>query len=230
MPYRLLDSTLSVLDCALFPQNTCSAPIGSAYNRLDMFLHRTTVLLLGSCSLFFGTAYSPSTDQTSLLGHPAEHHVGPPELYPDPDLTPGEADTADIDDLTDRWECPTSIHKVDCTYSQAHRSVSMRTHTKVYEEYQVPESKRNAKSGEVDHFDPLCNGGSNDIKNLWYQPANNMWKGKNFGYHGKDSLESWVCVQVKAGKLDPKEAFTRMTSDWVKFYMDVNPKQVSFPD
>lgn len=100
----------------------------------------------------------------------------------------------------------------------------------VYEEYQVPESKRSAKSGEVDHFDPLCNGGSHDIKNLWYQPAKNMWNGKNFGYHEKDSLESWVCAQVKAGKLDPEEAFTRMTSDWVKFYMDINPKQVKFGD
>ena len=76
----------------------------------------------------------------------------------------------------------------------------------------------------------LCNGGSNDIKNLWYQPAKNMWNGKNFGYHEKDSLESWVCAQVKAGKLDPEEAFTRMTSDWVKFYMDINPKQVKFGD
>jgi hypothetical protein len=196
-----------------------------------MFLHRTTALLLGGCSLFFGTAYSPSTvDQDSLVGNPAAHHVGPPQLYPDPDLTPGKADTADIADLTDRWECPTSIQKVDCTYSQAHRSVSKRTHTKVYEEYQVPESKRNAKNGEVDHFDPLCNGGSNDIKNLWYQPAKNMWNGKNFGYHEKDSLESWVCAQVKADKLDPEEAFTRMTSDWVKFYVDVNPKHVKFAD
>src|ERR1039458_4298753 len=96
-----------------------------------MFLHRTAALLLGGCSLFFGTADSPSTvEQNSLVGHPAAQHVGPPQLYPDPDLTPGKADTVDIEDLTDRWECPASIHKVDCTYSQSHRSVSRRVHTR----------------------------------------------------------------------------------------------------
>ena len=190
-----------------------------------MSLYRTAALLLGGCSLFFGTPHSQSiVDSDTLVGHPAAHHVGPPQLYPNPSLTPGQAETVGLDDLTDRWECPASMHKVDCTYSQAHRSVSKKTHTKVYEEYQIPESKRNAKNGEVDHFDPLCNGGSNDIENLWYQPAKNMWNGKNFGYHEKDALESWVCTQVKAGKLDPQEAFTKITSDWVKFYVDVNPK------
>ena len=196
-----------------------------------MSLCRTAAFFLGGCSLFFGTVHSPSTaDSVTLIGQPAAHHVGPAQLYPNPDLTPGQAETVDLDDLTDRWECPASIHKVDCTYSQAHRSVSNKTHTKVYEEYEVSQSKRNGKNGEVDHFDPLCNGGSNDIKNLWYQPAKNMWNGKDFGYHAKDDLESWVCTQVKAGKLDPKEAFTKITSDWVKFYMDVNPRHVKFAD
>jgi hypothetical protein len=27
-------------------------------------------------------------------------------------------------------------------------------------------------------------------------------------------------VQIKAGKLDPKEAFDRITQDWVTFYLD----------
>jgi hypothetical protein len=72
--------------------------------------------------------------------------------------------------------------------------------------------------------------GSNDITNLWYQPAKNIWNKKNFGFKAKDDLESWVCRQVKAGQLDPKDAFERITSDWVKFYMEVNPKHVKFSD
>jgi hypothetical protein len=165
--------------------------------------------------------------QEPLVGHPAASHVGPDQLYPQPSMTPGKAETVKVDDLTAEWECPTG-NKVSCTYSQSHRSVSKKTHTDVYDEYMVPEKQRNAKSGEVDHFDPLCNGGSNDIENLLYQPAQNMWKSNNFGYHQKDDLENWVCIQVKAGKLDPKEAFEKLTSDWVKYYMEVNPKHVKF--
>jgi hypothetical protein len=93
-------------------------------------------------------------------------------------------------------------------------------HTKVYEEYKVPKAERNIRHGEVDHFYPLCAGGSNGIHNLWFQRADNQWNGEDFGYHAKDKLESWVCVQIKAGKLDLKEAYQRITADWVKFYLD----------
>lgn len=50
-----------------------------------------------------------------------------------------------------------------------------------------------------------------------------MWNGRNYGFHEKDDLEAWVCAQIKAGKLDSREAFDRMTSDWVKFYDEVKP-------
>lgn len=182
-------------------------------------------LLVASAALVvFGAVAVPALFGQDLLGHPAANRVGPDRLYPDPNITLGKAETVDLDDLTSDWECPTSIHKVDCTYSQAHRSVSKKTHTKVYDNYSVPAARRKIKFGEVDHFDPLCNGGSNDIQNLWYQPATNKWNGKNFGYHEKDDLETWICKQVKAGMLDPREAFEKITGDWVKFYMEVKPK------
>src|SRR5437879_13679373 len=73
--------------------------------------------------------------------------------------------------------CPSG--KSTCTYSQAHRNVPQAEHTHVYDEYNVPQSARNFQDGEVDHFYPLCAGGSNDITNLWYQPATNDWNGKN---------------------------------------------------
>ena len=28
---------------------------------------------------------------------------------------------------------------------------------------------------------------------------------------------------IKANQLDPREAFDRMTTDWIKFYLDVKP-------
>lgn len=65
--------------------------------------------------------------------------------------------------------------------------------------------------------------GSNDITNLWFQPATNVWNGKNYGYHKKDDLEAWVCQQIKANGLDPREAFDKLTADWVKYYEEVTP-------
>jgi len=146
--------------------------------------------------------------------------VGPARLYPDSTLTPGLAETLLATDLTRQYteNCPQN--KPTCTYSQAHRNVPRSLHNKVYDEYNVPQPKRNIDYGEVDHFMPLCAGGSNDLKNLWYQPGTNDWNGEDFGFHAKDKLETYVCSQIKAGKLDPKEAYKRMTEDWVKFYLD----------
>ena len=149
-----------------------------------------------------------------------EEHVGPASLYPNASMTPGLADTLSRDDLTRTYTDNCPAHKATCTYSQDHRNVSAAIHTKVYDEYSVAQSKRNGTSGEVDHFYPLCAGGSNDIKNLWYQPASNDWNGKHFGYHQKDKLEAYICTQIKDGQLDPQEAYDRITKDWVKFYLD----------
>jgi hypothetical protein len=144
--------------------------------------------------------------------------VGPAHLYPNLAITPGDAATLNVDDLTREWtdNCPN--HKPRCTYSQDHRNVPPAVHAAVYDEYSVPIEARNIKSGEVDHFWPLCAGGSNELKNLWYQPAINDWNGENLGYHEKDKLEDEVCKEIKAGQLDPNDAFQKMTTDWVAFY------------
>ena len=55
------------------------------------------------------------------------------------------------------------------------------------------------------------------------QPATNEWNGKNHAFHEKDDLEAWVCAQIKAGKLESREAFDRITTDWVKYYEEVKP-------
>ena len=148
-------------------------------------------------------------------------HIGPDSLYPDPKLTPGKAETLKVDDLTDKWACKDGTHTVTCTYSQAHRDVRAHEHKDVYDEYKVPAPQRNTKYGEVDHFYPLCAGGSNDLQNLWYQPARSILNGTNFGYHQKDKLESFVCRQIKARKIDPAVAYKRITEDWVKYYQEI---------
>jgi hypothetical protein len=182
-----------------------------------------------------GALHAISVAVLLLLGIPAANsqtptRVGPDRLYPDPAMTPGKADTVSLADLQANWECPTSIHKTTCTYSQSHRSVPEKEHNQVDDNYNVPQKQRNKKGGEVDHFDPLCNGGSNDIANLWVQPAKNKWNNKNYGYHEKDALETWVCDEVKKGMLDPAAAYQRLTTDWVKYYMEVKPTKSNSPE
>jgi hypothetical protein len=160
-------------------------------------------------------------------------HVGPSQLYPDPTKTPGCAATLEVDDLTKVWieNCPGG--KDSCTYSQAHRSVSKGERTSIYDKFSVPSAKRNIDNGEIDHFYPLCAGGSNSESNLWYQPIKSEWNGKNFGFKEKDKLEAWICRQIKAHQLDPQDAFDRITKDWVKFYIEEiageDELKVSFP-
>lgn len=152
----------------------------------------------------------------------AQGKVGIASLYPDPKLTVGKADTLKVADLTARYtsDCPKG--KTECTYSQSHRDVPDEVHKQVYDEYDVPADKRNIQDGEVDHLYPMCAGGSNDISNLWYQPAENKWNGKNFGYHEKDNLEKYICKQIVAGDLDPKLALKRITTDWVAWYLELH--------
>jgi uncharacterized protein YraI len=163
-----------------------------------------------------------SSEATDTCGANTESfkHVGPNALYPDPMKTPGCAATLDVDDLTKTWteNCPGG--KDSCTYSEAHRQVSKGERTFIYDEYSVPSTKRNIDNGEIDHFYPLCAGGSNSPSNLWYQPIENEWNGRNFGFKEKDKLEAWICRQIKAHKLDPQEAFDRLARDWVKFYIE----------
>jgi hypothetical protein len=152
----------------------------------------------------------------------ASGKAGPARLYPDPDLTPGKAATLKVANLIARYttNCPSG--KASCTYSESHRNVPDAVHKQVYDEYKVPADERNIQDGEVDHLFPMCAGGSNDIHNLWYEPAKNEWNGKNFGYHEKDNLEKYVCTQIKARKLSPAVAYKRITTDWVAWYLELH--------
>jgi hypothetical protein len=186
----------------------------------------TRVLFL---TLVSAALYAPVIAQslTASAATASAPKVGPRALYPNPSTTRGKAETLNATDLNRAWPCPAKVRKSSCSYSQAHREVSMAEKRRVYALYGV--DPKNHPPGEIDHFYPLCAGGSNDITNLWFQPATNVWNGKNYGYHEKDDLEAWVCQQIKANQLDPREAFDRMTTDWVKYYEEVKPGHQSAP-
>lgn len=80
------------------------------------------------------------------------------------------------------------------------RDVTTVTKKDVFREYGVdfndPSNVRD--NYKIDHLIPLCVGGSNDITNLWPQPAS--------AYMITDPLEPLLCEKMAQGKLEQSEA------------------------
>lgn len=79
------------------------------------------------------------------------------------------------------------------------RNVSSRTKAEVFRLYdQIGYRTRTMKRQDfkIDHYIPLCAGGSNDIKNLWPQHVS--------VYRITDGLEQTVCEKMAAGRLSQK--------------------------
>jgi hypothetical protein len=183
----------------------------------------------------------------SKFGKPAATHVAPANVYPDPELTPGEAATFSAAAIKKRYKCPASLAKkkknATCTYSQAHRNVPNSVKNAVYEAYDklypgfadychamdVPKAQRRKftqgknQRCEVDHFCPVGIGCANTEKNLWIQRADTTYNGQRMGFHEKDDLEAWGIAQVKVGKLKPEEFDRKIWADWVSYYFEVRP-------
>ncbi|MES2224286.1 MAG: HNH endonuclease signature motif containing protein [Patescibacteria group bacterium] len=129
--------------------------------------------------------------------------AGASYLYPDPKLTPGAVFPVDA--------------SVICVsgYTAKVRDVSVATKKQVYAEYGVSYPQPTG-ANEVDHFIPLEIGGSNDIKNLWLEPAN-----PTPGFHQKDVYENYAHKQVCDGEITLTEAQKRMADDWYKYYLEI---------
>ena len=92
------------------------------------------------------------------------------------------------------------------------RDVSTATKKQVYAEYGVSYPQPTG-AYEVDHFIPLEIGGSNDITNLWLEPAT-----PTPGFHQKDQFENFEHGQVCNGTISAAEAQSRMASDWYLYW------------
>ena len=131
---------------------------------------------------------------------PSSTKAGPAYVYPNPALTPGAVLTTDASAI--------------CTpgYASSVRDVSTATKEKVYAEYGVSYPQP-LGAYEVDHFIPLEIGGSNDLTNLWPEPAT-----PTPGFHQKDQFENFEHGQVCKGSISVAEAQRRMTSDWYLYW------------
>lgn len=171
-----------------------------------------SVVLLGNSMLKREDILYPAT----LSGAISAKHVGPDYLYPDSRLTPGRAETDSFADLTKSYNGQ--------TYSQAHRAVSSSEKKTICAEY--PTQCRGKV--EIDHYIPLAIGGSNDTANLWAQPEKNEWNSKDYGFHAKDKLETFLVIKVKKGDIAPKDAQQCIVKDWIACYNKYINDAVSF--
>jgi hypothetical protein len=145
-------------------------------------------------------AKTPSTQTASLAASSTK--AGPAYVYPNSSLTPGAVLTTDASTI-----CVPG-------YAASVRDVSTATKKQVYAEYGVSYPQA-LGAYEVDHFIPLEIGGSNDIKNLWLEPATPAP-----GFHQKDQFENFEHGQVCDREITAAEAQSRMVSDWYFYWQE----------
>jgi hypothetical protein len=100
-------------------------------------------------------------------------------------------------------------------YTKMVRNVPTSLKREVYAEYGV---KHRVKGEyEVDHLISLELGGSNEIANLWPEPAE-----PKPGFHEKDKVENYLHEQVCSGRMDLRTAQTAIARDWLSVYQKMN--------
>jgi hypothetical protein len=100
-----------------------------------------------------------------------------------------------------------------CTpgYSSSVRNVPLSEKDEVYAEYGI--ASHEPGQYEVDHLISLELGGSNDIANLWPEPAE-----PTPGFHEKDKVENYLHDQVCAGRMSLQQAQYQIATNWLAVY------------
>ncbi len=96
-------------------------------------------------------------------------------------------------------------------YSSSVRNVPDSVKNEVFAEYGI--ASHTAGEYEVDHLVSLELGGSNDIANLWPEPAE-----PRPGFHEKDKVENYLHKQVCDGVLSLADAQNVIANDWLSVY------------
>jgi hypothetical protein len=108
---------------------------------------------------------------------------------------------------------PDATKEKVCTpgYSSQVRDVSESLKEDVYAEYGI--MSHQTGQYEVDHQISLELGGSNDIANLWPEPAE-----PTPGFHEKDKVENYLHAQVCSGAMSLQEAQNMIAHNWLDVY------------
>ncbi len=108
---------------------------------------------------------------------------------------------------------PSATKDVICVpgYSSSVRNVPESEKNDVYAEYGV--TSHTTGEYEVDHLISLELGGSNDISNLWPEPAD-----PKPGFHEKDKVENYLHKQVCSGAMSLAAAQRAIVDNWIAVY------------
>ncbi len=96
-------------------------------------------------------------------------------------------------------------------YARSVRNVPVEIKHKVYKQYGITHHYKGEY--EVDHLISLELGGSNDIANLWPEPAE-----PRPGFHEKDKVENYLHNQVCSGRIPLAEAQKKIANDWLEVF------------
>lgn len=96
-------------------------------------------------------------------------------------------------------------------YARSVRNVPLDEKHQVYDEYNI--ATHRPGQYEVDHLISLELGGSNDIANLWPEPAE-----PTPGFHEKDRFENFLHNQICTGKITVQEAQREIVINWLKYW------------
>lgn len=111
-------------------------------------------------------------------------------LGPHPELTPGK-----LCDTPSELRYP---EKIKYCKRSVHTSVKKAIIAEYDDEYGYQVESMDRKEFKIDHYIPLCAGGSNDEENLWPQHKS--------VYEITDPLEPLVCGKMAEGKLKQADA------------------------
>jgi hypothetical protein len=125
---------------------------------------------------------------------------------PDSDCTPG----AVFPDVTVQQICTLG-------YSSQVRNVPDSEKNQAYAEYGI--ASHTTGQYEVDHLVSLELGGSNDIANLWPEPAE-----PRPGFHEKDKVENYLHDQVCSGAITLQQAQLEISTNWMAVYQQLPSK------
>ena len=168
-------------------------------------------VLLAACNPSATTA-TPSPGGTTPPPQPGGHVIGERTKttgcvanngLPDSPCTPG----AIFADVTKDQVCVPG-------YSSGVRNVPDSVKNQVFAEYGI--ASHTTGEYEVDHLISLELGGSNDIANLWPEPAE-----PRPGFHEKDKVENYLHKQVCDGAMSMADAQYIIATDWFSVYQSL---------
>jgi len=177
-------------------------PWQSRFLTRGTWISLTLVFILMACASpsLIDTATAHLGERTKTSGCRAN---GP---LPDSGCTPG----AIISTATREQICQSG-------YAKNVRNVPTQVKDEAYAEYSV--QSRLLGEYEVDHLIPLELGGSNEITNLWPEPAN-----PRPGFHEKDQVENYLHDQVCSQAITLDQAQNDIASGWINVYNQMQKK------